>query len=166
MGETKRFSRGSVILGGVARGKPAAGCGKATRERYGANLVLSHPPKSNKPLGRWGKTINPPKREVSEGPRMEVGSDAGMRRCCLLSPAAGSSKEPCERHGWMLDLSRSRLCSGSLDGVGWGHTAPGRSSHETLGSPSPLPWLSFSPLFLNKINKYNLTLILTLLINV
>lgn len=62
------------------------------------------------------------------------------------------------------------LCSRSLHGEGWGCTAPDQSSHGTLRSCSPLLCLFFFfpplPLFLNKINKYNLTLIVTVLINV
>lgn len=43
-GETKRFSRERVILGGAAQGKLAAGCGRMMWERCEADLVLSHPP--------------------------------------------------------------------------------------------------------------------------
>lgn len=85
-------------------------------------------------------------------------------------PAAGSSKEPWEGHRRMLDPSWSQIfapgvCTGRAgDALHRISHFMGRSGHARLSRVffifSPLP------LFLNKINKYNLTLIVTVLINV
>lgn len=67
-----------------------------------------------------------------------MGLDAGMYRCCLLFPAARSSKELWEGHGWMLDPSRSRLfapgaCMGRAGvALHWVNPLTGLSGHARL----------------------------------
>lgn len=145
MGKQRGFSRERVILGGVARGKLAAGCGKMMWERCEADLVLSHPPERIKSLGRWvGREITHLNDKYLRGPGWRgdfswqvLGADSFPQQDPARSRGKGTGR--C----WIHPGARSLLWELARGGLGTHRTgsvtSPG--SQVTLASPvsSPLP---------------------------